>query len=1351
MAILSSLKSLIVPNGPRDVEEGTEPIRGELYSVERLEQLARELAEEHRDVSNPKRFRKLLPRLEENAEILVAAYKDLTDVIRRDRAISPAAEWLVDNFHIVEEQLREVREDLPKGYYRQLPKLIAGEFAGYPRIYAIANALIAHTDSRLDSETLDRFLRAYQTVTPLNIGEIWAVAISLRLVLVENLRRLASRVVTSLQERDAADAIADELLELASKQPDAVVPYMASRLGRQKRLGKSFVAQLVRQLRDQDSAIIPASEWLENRLQIGGETTEHIVQTELQSQASAQVTVGNIIHSMRLLSTLDWRDYFERVSLIDPLLRSDPAEVYAGMTFLTRDRYRMAIERIARRTKTNELLLGARVVELAQTAHQNDPADIRRSHIGFYLIGEGLVELEWQFGYRTHVSESLRRSVLRHPTSVYLGSMVLVTVLIVAMFLWRASVHGAPLWVLAVFALISIVPASDLAVSLLNWILTLCIPPRLLPQMDTLREIPVSARTIVVIPTLLSNEEVVGELLEKLEVHYLANQNANIYFALLGDHVDSDAEERPEDEPILDAALAGIKELNDKHAHDGENRFSLFHRRRLWNERESRWMGWERKRGKLKEFNQLLRGAGNTSFDIATADEELLSSIRYVITLDSDTQLPRDAARKLIGVATHPLNRPHYDAGAHRVTKGYGILQPRVSISLTSAARSQFSRLFAGHTGFDPYTTASSDLYQDVFGEGSFTGKGLYDVDAFETSLEAWVPENSILSHDLFEGLFARCGLVTDIEVIDDFPTRYDTFALRAHRWVRGDWQIARWIFPWVRNAAGKTTRNPLPLISRWKILDNLRRSLVPASMFLWLVAVWTVIPGSPLLWTLFIIAALAFPIYTHLAVNLLTHPKGTSWISHYRGVWDEVRIHTAQTLLFIVCIAHRAYLDADAIVRTVYRQLISRKNLLEWTTAAQAEKENPHNQASFIRFMWAAILMAVVSFGLVGWFRSEALPTAGPFLLAWLFSPIITYLVSRKIPAVERGLSAQESRSARSIARRTWRFFETFVGDEDNWLPPDNFQEDPAPKVEHRTSPTNIGMFLLSTVAANDLGYIGTLELTERLGFTFATLEKLQRFRGHFLNWYDTRTLQALFPHYISTVDSGNLAGHLIAVKQAINNLPERRMLDRRTLHGLTDTLAMMRDEAQQLGAARHRTDAVTVHQLSAEIDSCIHLIGKPDKDTPQAWVALTIEVIGRSESISDIAGALSQEYGSQHFGELLYWSGELSRQARTFRRDIETFLPWNESDFSHLASMFPTDLPEIQQDWRAVSDLLYLFPPLSQLPELYDALLLRLSAIHEALLRPGTGGSNGQAAANGVQIVIASVEMRRGQPPQC
>ncbi|HEX7312640.1 MAG TPA: glucoamylase family protein [Pyrinomonadaceae bacterium] len=1290
-----------------------EPIRDELYSVERLEQYAATLAAEHRVYAGRRRGRRLLPGLERNGRMLVAAYRTLAEAVRDGRAISPAAEWLVDNFHIVEEQLREIREDLPEGFYYELPKLSTGELTDYPRIYAVALSIIAHTDSRLDAETLRRFVRAYQQTTPLTIGELWAVAITLRLALVENLRRLATRIVASREAREEADALADKLLEAVERQPESLTNLLAGRLSKNDDLDRAFVVQLTQRLRDQDPAFMPVFEWLERRLQKKQRlSTEQAVHLEHQRQAAAQVTVGNIITSMRLLSTLDWRDFFESVSLVDPLLGEDPAGVYARMNFQTRDRYRHVVERIAKRTGADELEVARGALRLAADARAAQPQDAAGAHVGNYLVGEDVVRLEQVFRYRPRPRERIVRSVLRHPTFFYLGTLALLTALVVAALCFIAYQGGASWAVLVGLALLSLVPASDLALSVLNWDVTHLFSPRLLPSMETKPGVPEDARTMVVVPTLFTSEAAVKELLEKLEVHYLANQDEHLYFALLGDFADAEAEATASDAALLEQALAGVEELNARYGADASahERFHLFQRKRVWNAGEGKWIGWERKRGKLEEFNRLLRGARDTSFIVATASAELLAKVRYVITLDSDTQLPRDAARRLVGIARHPLNRPQFDERAGRVTHGYAILQPRVSVSLESAALSRFARVFSGNTGVDPYTTAASDVYQDLFGEGTFTGKGLYDVDAFARALAGRVPENALLSHDLFEGLYARSALVTDVELLDDYPARYVTYAMRQHRWTRGDWQIARWLLPTVPDAHGRRVRNVVSLIGRWKIFDNLRRSLVAPSIIIWLVYAWTMLPGSPLLWSLFVLLALAFPVYAHVTTSLLLHPRGIPWTSHFWSVWGDTRTSTAQVALTLSLLAHQAYLMCDAVGRTLYRKLVSKRRLLEWTTAAQAEAGSAPTLGASVRFMWLIVFMLAEVGALVFTLRPDALPVAAPFLLAWVASPFIAYWVSRRSEVKREELAAEDEREARLIARRTWRFFETFVTQEDQWLPPDNFQEDPKPVVAHRTSPTNVGLLLISTVAAHDFGYAGTLELIERLELTFDAVDKMPKFRGHLFNWHDTRTLEPLAPKYVSTVDSGNLAGHLLALKQACIELSERPLFGAHTLAGLGDTVALLRLEVERAGASRKRTEVVTVKHLREEITACADVVAGETPDSLNGWETLFNSLHRHASTVDDMLAALAQEHGSGDFTEAGFWAGALLRQLKEFARDLRAFAPTvypKDSNLGHvLTSALAAPLrPELAHALGRVESL-------SRVSEVYDAALTELSA---------------------------------------
>jgi cyclic beta-1,2-glucan synthetase len=1317
-----------------------DPIREELFSVERLEQYAAELAAEHTVSSNSRRGLRLLPRLEENGRKLMSVYRALADAVQSERAVSPAAEWLVDNFHIIEEQLREIRRDLPKGYYRELPKLERGELAGYPRVYAIALALIAHTDSRLDADTIARFIRSYQQRTLLSIGELWAIAITLRVALVENLRRLATRIIAARNAREEADRLADELLEIAGRRSDELIGQLQAEMARARRLDRAFIVQLTQRLRDQDPEVWPALEWIQEQLARESLSIEQIVHVEHQRQAAAQATVGNIITSMRLLSTLDWEDFFESVSYIDPILAEDPAGAYAAMDFATRDRYRHVIERIARRSESSEQEVARRALELARQSANRTADDPRSAHVGYYLIDRGRAQLEEDVHYRARWSERFSRSVLRHPTRAYLGSLAVMTGLLLVPFLWYPRSFGASPLALISIGLLLIVPVSDFVLSALNLDVTVRFKPKRLPKMNTAAGIPSAGRTFLVIPTIFSSEDTVRALLENLEVQFLANRDENLYFGLLGDFPDDSLEDTPDDRGLLETAVTGIEELNSRYAEGEAKRFHLFHRRRKWNPVEGKWMGWERKRGKVHEFNRLLRGATDTSYIVATADPALLATIRYVITLDSDTQLPRDSARRLIGTALHPLNQPHLDPAVNRVTQGYSILQPRVSITLASSSRSHFSRIFSGHTGVDPYTTAVSDVYQDLFGEGSYTGKGLYDVDAFEAALEGRVPENLLLSHDLFESLYARAALVTDVEFLDDYPSHYDSYAKRQHRWTRGDWQITRWLFRRVRDAHNQPLRNRLPIISRWKILDNLRRSLVAPTMLLWLAASWSVLPGSSLLWTIAILVILAFPVYAHVTNALLIHPRGIPWTSHFWSVWGDVRTNTAQFALSLTLISHQAYLQVHAIVLTFYRKLISKKKLLEWVTAAETEKGSAHDLTAFWRLMWPTEVITLAIAFLVAFTRPEAFVVAAPFLFIWAASPLIAFWVSRDLPMKVESIDVDDRRLSRRIARRTWKFFETFAGADDNWLPPDNYQEDPRPVIAHRTSPTDIGLLLLSTAAARDFGYVGTLELVERLELTLSAMDKLDRFNGHLLNWYDTRTLVPLTPQYVSTVDSGNLAGHLLVLKQVCVEVVDQPAFGYQAIEGMIDTVALMREEAAKIGSLRQSTGAVTLKQLRTEIENCATSLTNPPPESLSSWLSLFQNVLRRVSEIEDIVNALSHEHGGGQFEQLISWTRSLIRQLREQRRDLAILTPWTFAFSPHLDPAVASCSEDVAAELAEIRASLDRVPALYELPAICDRARAGFAELRKRIEE--TSSANRQKALKGLDNLMSHLE---------
>ena len=1105
----------------------------------------------------------LLLRLEDTKAVLDRVYHELNSGAERGLDISPAGDWLLDNFYIVQEHIREIRTNLPKGYYEELPKLATGSLAGYPRAYEVAIELIAHTEGHLDLDNITLFVREYQTVTPLRMGELWAIPTMLRLGLVENIRRMALRVAARLQEVESADRAAAKLREASEESQQALAKALAAFVDDHPQFTPTWVARFLQQVRSYQTNFTPLI-WLEQWIAEDGPSAEEAATRSNRRVALTQVTVANSITSLRTISRLDWKDFVESQSATEKLLRQDPSGHYASMTFGTRDHYRHIIEHIAKRVKKPEEEIAAEVVSLAQLA---DPSDARHAHVGFFLVDKGRRVLEQRVGYTPPPGEWIYRWTQRHPNTLFFGGITVFTLLALAVFL-RMS-ENAPLPARVLLALIALIPASEIGISVINQLITMLMPPRVLPKLE-LRDdgIPEQYMTAVVVPTLLGSVHAVEEALEHLEVQYLANRDPNLQFAILSDFTDSPTEHRDGDDEILAAATAGIKTLNAKYRTGDEDVFFLFHRPRLWNPKQNVWMGWERKRGKLAQFNKYLRGDARDAFSTIVGETSRLNRVRYVITLDSDTVLPREAAQLLVGTIAHPLNRALYDDSLGRVTEGYGIIQPRVGVSLTSAHRTYFASIHSGHPGVDPYTTAVSDVYQDLYGEGSFTGKGIYDVDAFEQATHGRFPENTLLSHDLIEGNWTRAGLATDIEVYDDYPARYLTYTRRKHRWIRGDWQLLGWLKGTVPGPDGPM-KNRLSAISRWKIFDNLRRSVVEIFQLALLAIGWFVLPGSILPWTLTLLVAIAFPWLFSLAISLLRPPRDQSWPAYYIAVGRDAITNAQQFILAVVFLPHQAVVSADAILRTLYRLFISHRNLLEWQTASQVERAlGVGSQLETWRKMWPVTAFCIVLGLLVGLHLTVGTGATStqrflfvlgsvPLLLAWLASPSIAFALSRAAILGEIHLTDSERQAAIRYAKLHWAFFEKFVTEETHWLAPDNFQEDPEPVVARRTSPTNIGLQLLSTVCAADLGFITRAEMIDRLERVFRSLERMRRFHGHFFNWYDLNELRVLEPAYVSTVDSGNFAGHLIALKQACYEMMKNKEIseeDAKRLHAIAE-----------------------------------------------------------------------------------------------------------------------------------------------------------------------------------------------------
>ncbi|MFA6015467.1 MAG: glucoamylase family protein [Gallionellaceae bacterium] len=1052
------------------------------------------------------------------------------------------------------------RRHLPRGYSRQLPRLADGILDGFPRIYDLAIELISHMDGRVDTDNATQFIAAYQTVEPLKLGELWAFPIMLQLALLENLRRIGLRIARRREERDAAIEWAERMLETAEREPKQLIHLLADFANADVPLTAPFVEEFYARLQTHTHVMAFVQTWVEQKLSEQGMTATQLSEAAGRAAATNQISIANSIGSLRFIGAMDWRDYVESLSVVEHILREDSQAMYAHQDFSSRDRYRHVIEDVARGSLQNELFVARTAIALAQKAVERLGKHDRRAHVGYYLIDHGRPLLENSVGYRASIPEKLSRFIHRNCLFFYLSPIFGLTLL--ATFVVLAPLEPLALsdWRLWFIALSGSIGASALAVALVNLMATLILPPRVLPRLDFSRGIPDIHRTMVVVPTLLSRPQEIDELLSAMEIRYLGNRDANLFFALLTDFRDAPQCVLDGDDKLLAYARAAVQTLNDSYRDDRPCIFYLLHRPRVWNPHEQIWMGYERKRGKLEQFNALLRGGSPGAFCALIGDLSLLPTIQYVITLDTDTQLPRDAARTLIGNLAHPLNRPVFDSQKQRVIEGYAILQPRASISLGSACQSWFSKLFAGESGIDPYTREVSDVYQDIFGEGSFIGKGIYDVDAFRLAVEGRFPENLILSHDLLESGYARSALVTDVDLIEEHPASYIIDISRRHRWIRGDWQLAGWLLPSVPGQTNnKRQRNPLSVLLLWKIFDNLRRSLVAPALLALLLGSW-LFTASPAWISIALVAAiLLLPGLLSSVIEFIRKPEDREWSAQWRMSSHAADRPIILALLALILLPYDALICLDAIASSGVRMLFTRRGLLLWHLQSYANRNARRSLMGFFREMWIAPVLALLVGLTLAFTRPTELLWCMPVLLLWLLSPVAGWWISKPIICPDLALNGDQRTFLRLAARKTWRYFADFASVKDNWLPPDNFQEYPAAAVATRTSPTNIGMSLLANLTAYDFGYLSAGELLRLTENTLTTLEKLERYRGHFFNWYDTRTLGTLHPNYVSSVDSGNLAGSLLTLQAGLAELKTQPVLATQAFAGLLDTLQLL------------------------------------------------------------------------------------------------------------------------------------------------------------------------------------------------
>jgi len=1203
-----------------------------------LQDHARRLAEGHHIDPRPSRDAELLSRLSKGVVWFRQACLDLSEAFRMGQSAPPTSEWLLDNEYIFENNARDVRLNLPRRFYRLLPVLSDGPDQGLPRIYGMARDLASQTDLRLDKDNILAFVHAYQSVKTLSIGELWAVPQMLRLALLENTQHLARRALSELRDGEAADFWANRLITANRRQPNRLFVLMAELTDAIPRPSLSFAAQLVDYLYDESSVLTPVQAWLERALR---KPLGEIEQRERTRATRDQISIGNAFKSLRGLALLDWKECFEELSLVEQTLRHDPAGIYPLMDFPTRDMYRRAVEDLHRGSGLSEEEVARITVGMASRASGYAEPDETPNHVGKLLIGDRRRELSRFLNCRETLRFRFLQWTCRHHSAVYLtGLLVFSAALVLASLV--LGLHASATWVQITLLVLLLIPSSQLAVEGMNYLVTRLLPPRTLPKMDFGDSgVPDACRTLVVVPMMLVDQKTIRLEVGKLEARFLANREKNLFFALFADFTDAEHARCDTDSSLLEDITGRIRHLNQKY---GGDLFFLFHRERRWSESERKFIGWERKRGKLEVLNGIIDGTGSDSPGqmVIVGDPEQLLNVRFIITLDSDTQLPHHTARRMIETLSHPLNRVRFDS-AGRVISGYTIIQPRVSASLPSANGSPFSRLFSDPVGIDPYTNAVSDVYQDLSGEGSYHGKGIYDVRAFNRILSGRFPEALLLSHDLIEGAHVRVGLASDIELFDEFPQDYLDYIRRQHRWVRGDWQIADWVLPWVPGPDGGRIRNPLSLFDRWKIFDNLRRSLLPIASLALLVVSWLVSVQAGMVGTALVFMQLFF----HSLVKPFTWAtsgKGPKPLSPYQIAHDLARILVEASLL-----PYQSWIALDAICRVFYRKTFSHQKLLQWASAQTARGAARERMPAFLLSMGLVSLFSILVAVTVRFFHPPNLWMASPWLLLWFLSPLIGWLLNRRRQRKQSGLqlSDHDMTMMRTIARRTWRFFTDFVTEESSWLPPDNYQVAYQNQVAMRTSPTNIGLYLASVLCSHEFGYSTLDEVASRLSLTMATLDRLERYQGHLLNWYEIRTLTPLNPRYISTVDSGNLLGALWALDSGLDALLRVPVLDANALAGLNDTGEVLRQVIRE-----EKPSCFDKRILSEMIR---------DWESPPERIIDTLKLLRWGEERIGKVCAGSGTSGNDHENSV-YWVDQLRSRLASWRTLADRYLSWME-----------------------------------------------------------------------------------------
>ncbi|KGI36814.1 NdvB [Clostridium tetani ATCC 9441] len=1157
---------------------------------------------------------KLKNTLDKSYKDIVEGYTYLNHEFKNKGKIIPAGDWLLDNLYLIEREYKDIKNDVREMYYRNIPNIKSGYMKCYPRIYYIAKKIVKQTNGKLTKENVENYIEDFQKHTVLTSSELWSLPTMLKIACINNTSKIVKEMVYVQKEKTRGEKLVETLVENI-KDENAINEIIS----RDETFSIYFVEALIKGIRNNAIENETIYNWINEKLEMEDKNMKDAVLVEHRSQAFLKMILGSSITSIREIGTLNWNTSFEKLSKLENILKNDPADVYRNMDFKSKDYYRSKIENIAKKTNLGEGFIARKAIECAKEKKEEKDKPYLK-HVGYYIIDDGINCLKEKLNYKDIGINRIKSLSLEKRTNYYIGFIRIVTIILsVLVSYYNLYKNYAPLWKCLLGVLILIIPISEIIISILNWSINNYLEPDFIPKIEFKKDIPKEYSTMVVIPTLVNSKKRVSELMEDLEVYYLANNSENIYYGILADFKDSNKQEEEGEDEINKFALEEAKRLNKKYSKNGKDIFYFFNRYRKFNEKEGIWLGWERKRGKLEEFNHLIRGDRETSYNVISGDIENLYEVKYIITLDADTQLPMGTAKKLIGSMAHSLNIPYIDHKSKKVLRGYGLMQPRIGVGVLSGNKTLFSKIFSGETGIDTYTCAVSDIYQDLFGEGIFTGKGIYHIDTFNYMLKDEIPENSVLSHDLLEGSYVRTALVTDLELIDGYPAYYNASSKRLHRWVRGDWQLLPWIFK----------KNSLNKLSIWKMKDNLRRSLLTPSIII-LVILSLILFPKPKMWLPIAFISLLTPVLFNISEITNLSLKEISIMRRMES-W---KMSLIQFFLVFSFLPYKSYVMADAIIRSLYRVFISKKNLLEWQTAADVEAKSGKSIKDHIKTMWIGSFIAVI-ISLLAFYQSINLGLVLlPSCIIWFFSPWIAYYISKDIPEDLYRLNEDEEILLRRFSRKIWSYFEDFGEEDSNWLAPDNYQEDPKKGVAYRTSPTNIGMGLIACISALDLGYINLKQCIYKVENILKSMNDLEKYQGHFYNWYDTKSKKPLKPKYISTVDSGNLISYLWLVENTFHEFLKEPFVNVRNISkGIVDLLILSIEEIEEKNED--------------------YLNNKERLDTFQEDIFYLIKILKELEI---------EAYGLIKEKDNLYWNEKLYKTVKTFLEDFNSIFPWIE-----------------------------------------------------------------------------------------